>query len=217
MTIRKTQLADLEALRLLYAHAREQMKKNGNPSQWGDSRPSEDTILADIRNSQSYIITEELSSTEKYPTADRLPRTETYPTEKQLSSMEIYPAADRFSRKETYPAEKQLSAIKNAGICGTFAFIIGDDPTYRILEHGHWLNQAPYGTIHRLASSGSVKGIFSTCLAWCLAQIPNIRIDTHQDNLVMQHLLEKNGFHKCGIIYVEDNSPRLAYQKSLDA
>jgi RimJ/RimL family protein N-acetyltransferase len=48
-----------------------------------------------------------------------------------------------------------------------------------------------------------------------MAQIPNIRIDTHRDNAIMQHLLEKNGFVKCGIIYVEDGSPRIAYQKRL--
>ena len=28
----------------------------------------------------------------------------------------------------------------------------------------------------------------------------------------MQHLFEKNGFKKCGIIYLEDGSERLAYQ-----
>ena len=29
---------------------------------------------------------------------------------------------------------------------------------------------------------------------------------------MMQHVLEKNGFVPCGIIYVEDGSPRIAYQ-----
>lgn len=98
-------------------------------------------------------------------------------------------------------------------ICGVFTFIIGEDPTYQIIKDGHWLNEAPYGTIHRIASSGAAKEIFQKCLVYCLAQIPNLRIDTHEDNVLMQHLLEKHGFHKCGIIYVEDGSPRLAYQK----
>lgn len=30
---------------------------------------------------------------------------------------------------------------------------------------------------------------------------------------IMQHLICKNGFQKCGIIYVEDGSPRIAYEK----
>ena len=32
-------------------------------------------------------------------------------------------------------------------------------------------------------------------------------------NKIMQHLLEENGFTKCGIIHVEDGTPRIAYQK----
>lgn len=29
----------------------------------------------------------------------------------------------------------------------------------------------------------------------------------------MQHKIEKNGFTRCGIIYITDGSPRIAYQK----
>ena len=31
----------------------------------------------------------------------------------------------------------------------------------------------------------------------------------------MQHLLDKNGFTYCGIIYLDDGTERLAYQKQL--
>ncbi len=41
----------------------------------------------------------------------------------------------------------------------------------------------------------------------------NFRIDTHNDNKIMQHVIEKNGFIRCGIIYVKDGSPRIAYEK----
>ena len=40
-----------------------------------------------------------------------------------------------------------------------------------------------------------------------------ISIDTHKDNLIMQKFLSKNGFDRCGIIYVEDGTERIAYQK----
>jgi ribosomal protein S18 acetylase RimI-like enzyme len=40
----------------------------------------------------------------------------------------------------------------------------------------------------------------------------NIRIDTHEKNVSMQRMVEKNGFKKTGIIYVKDGSPRYAYQ-----
>ena len=34
----------------------------------------------------------------------------------------------------------------------------------------------------------------------------SLRADTHADNKIMQHLLEENGFTKCGIIHVEDGT-----------
>lgn len=94
-----------------------------------------------------------------------------------------------------------------------FALIIGEDPTYLRIEHGAWLNNSPYGTIHRLGSDGTRKGCFAECLTFCLNRIPNLRADTHRNNLTMQHLLEKYGFRRCGIIYVKDGSERLAYQR----
>lgn len=98
-------------------------------------------------------------------------------------------------------------------ICGVFTFIIGEDPTYRVIEQGQWLNDAPYGTIHRIAAGAAGKGVFRECVAYCTARIPNIRIDTHRDNAAMRHLLMKHGFRECGIIYVEDGSARIAYQR----
>ncbi len=80
-----------------------------------------------------------------------------------------------------------------------------DNPT-------QWKDDDTYGTIHRLAGDGSAKGIATLCNEFCKKRINNIRLDTHQNNKAMQHLLKKNGFHECGIIYVADGSPRVAYQ-----
>ena len=57
-----------------------------------------------------------------------------------------------------------------------------------------------------------MKGLFSQCLEFCRTICPEIRVDTHHDNRTMQHLAEKYGFQRCGIIYVRDGSPRIAYQ-----
>lgn len=96
-------------------------------------------------------------------------------------------------------------------LTGCFAFILGNDPTYAIIE-GEWLNDSPYGTIHRLASSGGNKGFSDRCFEFCLGNVGNLRIDTHSDNRPMQKSLERNGFTYCGIIYIADGSPRKAYQ-----
>lgn len=98
-------------------------------------------------------------------------------------------------------------------IAGTFCFILGDDPTYRQIYEGAWLNDAPYGVIHRMATNGKWKGVADACFDWCMEKSDNIRVDTHKDNLVMQHILEKRGFRRCGIIYVKDGTERIAYQR----
>ena len=46
----------------------------------------------------------------------------------------------------------------------------------------------------------------------CFERWPNLRVDTHRDNKVMQHILTKYGFQRCGIIYVKNGTERIAYQ-----
>ena len=101
-------------------------------------------------------------------------------------------------------------------VVGTFYYNYGKDiePTYAVIEDGEWLKNGDYGVVHRVAGDGSVKGIGTFCLNWAYEQCGHLRIDTHMDNKVMQSLLSKLGFKKCGIVYVvEDNYPRLAYEK----
>lgn len=103
---------------------------------------------------------------------------------------------------------------ENENIVATFCLIKGPDPTYSYIEDGEWPDNEPYYVIHRLASDGSVKGIASMCIEWSSLISPCLRVDTHNDNKVMQHLLEKNGFVRCGIIYVANGTPRIAYQRN---
>ena len=104
--------------------------------------------------------------------------------------------------------------LHNGVLEGAFAFILGPDPTYAKIEDGQWLNDTlPYGTIHRLASAGKRPGVASDIINWCLEHCESLRADTHADNKIMQHLLEQNGFTRCGVIHVRDGSPRFAYQK----
>ena len=95
-------------------------------------------------------------------------------------------------------------------LCGVFMFQVGDDPTYAHIE-GSWRSKAPYGVIHRIAGVGG--GVFSAALEYCSSVIRHLRIDTHADNKPMQHVVEKAGFSRRGIIYVEDGTPRIAYDR----
>ncbi len=124
-----------------------------------------------------------------------------------------------------YPSRKVVEndiAAGNSYVCiddsgeivATFCFWKGNDPTYNYIENGRWLNSLPYGVVHRIAGNGKIKGIGKYCLEWCFLQCPNIRVDTHRDNWVMQSVLKKNGYTECGIIYLADGSPRVAFKKS---
>ena len=97
-------------------------------------------------------------------------------------------------------------------IHGVFMFFLGEDPTYRQIFEGSWLSDAPYGTIHRIASDGS-GGILKAVVAFCGEKCAHLRIDTHHDNQVMQRAIEKAGFSRRGIIYIADGTPRIAYER----
>ena len=102
---------------------------------------------------------------------------------------------------------------ENGELVGVFACIPGVDPTYLRIEDGQWLNDGPYVTIHRIAGNGKARGVLEAAVRFASSLAENIRIDTHEDNKVMQHLLKKNGFTRCGIIHLLNGDPRIAYQK----
>lgn len=142
---------------------------------------------------------------------------------------EIYEMARQFMRKngnhsqwgkgdepealiEEDICQGNLYVLEEAGIHAVFAFIIGEDPTYLEIEEGSWRSEEPYAAVHRVASDGTVQGVLGHVMDYCSAQVPHLRIDTHKDNKVMQHVLEKYGFVSCGIVHVPDGSPRIAYE-----
>jgi len=142
---------------------------------------------------------------------------------------EIYALARGFMRKHDNPSqwaggypqtellEKDIEAGKSyvceeeGEIVATFYFAMEEDPTYRIITGGRWLSEEPYGVIHRIASVK--KGAGSFCINYGFERCKNLRIDTHEDNYVMQNMLIKNGFCRCGTIFLENGDPRIAFQK----
>lgn len=97
--------------------------------------------------------------------------------------------------------------LDNGDIVGTFVMLTAPDPSYKQID-GAWLNNEPYATIHRLASLDGYHGIFAAVLDYVSSQYDNVRADTHQDNLRMQHLLLKHGFRYCGNILLSGRLPK---------
>jgi len=107
--------------------------------------------------------------------------------------------------------------VENRETVGYFCFVAGQDPepTYAVIADGKWLNDLPYGVIHRLASGRKAKGIAHSAFEFAFSKTDNVRVDTHADNLPMRNFLLKNVFSHCGTIYVNDGSPRDAFQKAI--
>lgn len=144
------------------------------------------------------------------------------------SIMEVYAFARNFMAQNgnptqwntTYPEQDLIEndiknkcfyvCIEDSQIVGVFAFIIGEDTTYKVIE-GEWHSNSSYGVIHRVAGNGKAKGVTKMCFDFCKSKINHLRIDTHANNIPMQNAIAKNGFKKCGTIYVEDGSARIAF------
>lgn len=103
--------------------------------------------------------------------------------------------------------------VKDDIVACVFYYSNQNDPTYDIIYEGAWKNDAPYGVVHRIASSRKIKGAARFALNWAFSQCGNLKIDTHRDNVPMQNLLKSSGFEYCGIIHLENGDERLAFQK----
>ena len=107
-------------------------------------------------------------------------------------------------------------------ICGTFALFPANDPTYVKIYEGNWRTEGPYVAMHRVAIAlrHRGKGIAEKMMGFAADFAKErgfftLRIDTHEGNKVMRRMLEKNGFSYCGVIYLLNGDPRVAYDKIL--
>lgn len=96
------------------------------------------------------------------------------------------------------------------------------DHNYDVIDEGQWLQDGPYVCIHRITVDNSFKGAgLANLFIEKSIDIANekgyasIRIDTHPDNLTMRKFLKRQGFTKCGNIYLETKELRLGYEKSI--
>lgn len=156
--IRKAKERDLPEMYRVYAAARAIMQKSGNPTQWGDGKPTEAEVAADVSAGRSYVV------------------------------------------------------VRDGKLCGAFLLLYEPEPTYASID-GAWQSDAPYITLHRVASDGTQSGVLHEILEFCDRSHKNLRIDTHENNRIMRHLLEKEGFSFCGTIRLLDGAPRLAFQR----
>ena len=127
---------------------------------------------------------------------------------------------------EGYPSEAVITAdmekvggfvVTDEGrVVAYFALLPSPEPTYAKIFSGEWIDDTmPYHVVHRIASYPHAHHIFGDIMDFSFDIDRNIRIDTHRDNTIMQHVIRKYGFSYCGIIYLASGDERLAYQKML--
>lgn len=113
--------------------------------------------------------------------------------------------------------------VEDDVIIGTVVLTFEEEENYKKIYDGQWLCNLDYAVVHRIAVARAFMGqgygsiILREAEKICIEKgFSAIRADTHQDNRVMQKLLENSGFYYCGIIYLEDGAKRLAFEKIIN-
>ena len=134
-----------------------------------------------------------------------------------------------------YPNETFFARDIEEG--GAWLFTHGDTPAGCITirhEHeepydrlfGQWLTgDSPYGTVHRFAAADAYRGrgLADEMLQFaeditCGMGYGSLRVDTHEQNAAMRRLLEKRGYVRCGLLWIENivgDKLRIGYEKIL--
>lgn len=155
-------------------------------------------------------IMEIISSAQKYMKENKINQWQDgYPNESSI--------ADDINSEKSYVLED------SGNIIATTYLSFDGESDYDKIYDGNWISNEKYGVVHRVAVDNDLKGqgmagrVFKFIENICYEkQVYDIKIDTHRDNKSMQRFLSKNGFEKCGIIYLKDNSERIAFEKLLD-
>ena len=150
--------------------------------------------------------------------------------------MELFDTARAYMRKNGntvqwvngYPSEDLIRqdiaqdrafVVEEDGVVeAVFCYLAGRhvEPTYAVVYGGAWPDDAPYGVIHRLASSGKLRGVMGLCADWALSRCPVLRVDTHESNATMRAAMARLGCAERGTIILGDETPRIAFQKRRD-
>jgi GNAT superfamily N-acetyltransferase len=129
-----------------------------------------------------------------------------------------YPTRDIV--KEDITLERGFVVENEGEICATLALMLHGEPTYKKIYCGAWISDGEYLALHRIAIESKYRGRgIAEKIVEFLSEYANengyssVRVDTHQGNIPMRKMLEKNGFEYCGTIHLLDGQPRVAYEK----
>lgn len=129
---------------------------------------------------------------------------------------------DEATIREDIEKSQSFVLTKDSKIVAAAAVTFLEEHDYKGIYEGRWSGCDSYAVIHRLAISSEMArtGLGDHFLKRIEdfireKQFPCIRTDTHEDNVRMQKLLIRNGFHFRGIIYIGGTDKRRAFEKIL--
>lgn len=105
------------------------------------------------------------------------------------------------------------------GVCA----ITYREEDYHHLYEGKWLTDLPYVVMHRVAIKKKYKGkglgkkLFEVFIDVAKKEgFRSLRIDTHEGNLLMRHIITSFGFIYCGKAILTPDKDRMVFEKVLD-
>lgn len=133
---------------------------------------------------------------------------------------------DGYPNEETLREDIELgqlyAALDPSGEIAAVAAFTYYEKDYDALYEGHWLTDRPYMVLHRIAVKSSLRGNgYGNTLFQIFEHVAkdqgytSLRIDTHENNVVMRHLLERNGYIYCGRAILTPNKDRMVFEKVL--
>lgn len=149
-----------------------------------------------------------------------------------IENAKIYMKENKINQwSENYPnedvfladlKENRLYVAEIKGkVVGMAVLVLDGDADYKNID-GKWLIDGKYGVIHRIAVNPDYKSqnVAKNLLDFFEDKLKelnydSIRVDTHKDNKSMLRFIEKNGFQKCGIVYIRKTDERIAFEKLL--
>ena len=195
--IRKATEQDIDLIMKMFDHSRTVMRQDGNHAQWV-GYPTRADVAEDVRRGVAYLVV----SGQLPVVSGQLP---VVSGAAPLKTSDNAPTTDhRALATDHWPLATPI---------GTFALVPGEEPTYGYIDHGRWIDErTPYCTLHRVAAMPGTSGVAEAVFRYIKDTCTHLRVDTHALNRPMRHILEKEGFVYCGIIYMPDGGPRDAYE-----
>ena len=131
-----------------------------------------------------------------------------------------YPSRDVIA-EDIRKGRSYVARDEDGSLCAVFTVIDDGEPVYDKIYDGAWLTEGDkYLAVHRIAVSSQKlrRGVAGSAMQFVesLAREQgrcSVRIDTHQGNIPMRGMLERNGYVHCGTVYLESGEHRVAYEK----